>query len=85
MLHLQGEKVCTRNCGLAEVLSPQITKKIGSANRKFVPHLRKVRKSNTLCKSANFWICNLPTAPPPLLKIQCTYPRRTMAGPSSTV
>jgi hypothetical protein len=34
MLYMKGEKVCTRNCGLAEVFSPQITKKIGSANRK---------------------------------------------------
>jgi hypothetical protein len=32
MLYFQGKKVCI--CGITEVLSPQITKKIGSANRK---------------------------------------------------
>jgi hypothetical protein len=55
-LYFLGGKVCI--CGLVEVISPQISKKIGSANHK-VPHLRKVRKSNTLFKSANLRICNL--------------------------
>ncbi len=32
MLYLPGEKVCI--CGLGEVLSPEIKKKIGFANRK---------------------------------------------------
>jgi hypothetical protein len=46
-----------RTCGS---LSPQITKKTGSANRKSaMPHIRKVRKSNKLFKSANLRICDL--------------------------
>jgi hypothetical protein len=34
MLYFKGEKV--RICGFAEVLSPQITKNIGSANQESV-------------------------------------------------
>jgi hypothetical protein len=49
-------KVCI--CGLAKILSSQITKKIGSANRK-VSHLRKVRESNKLFRSASLRICDL--------------------------
>ncbi len=52
MLHLQGENVCI--FGLAEVLSPQVIKKIGPANGKSAKakesHLWKVRKSNILFK-----------------------------------
>jgi hypothetical protein len=55
MLYLKGEKV--RICGLAKVLSPQITKKVGSANPQSVPICRKVHKSNKLFKSTNFRIC----------------------------
>ncbi len=49
--NIHGEKYVS-----AEVLSPQISTKIGPANRKSakVSHLRKVRKSNKLFKSANF-------------------------------
>jgi hypothetical protein len=43
-------------CGLAEDLSPQITKKIGPQIRKLSQF---VRKSNKLYKSANFRICDL--------------------------
>jgi hypothetical protein len=55
MLYLKGEKL--RICGLAKVLSPQITKKVGSANPQSVSICRKVHKSNELFPSTNFRIC----------------------------
>jgi hypothetical protein len=50
----QRVNVCI--CGLAEVLSPQITEKIGSAKCHI---FRKVGKSNKLFESANLRICDL--------------------------
>jgi hypothetical protein len=54
MVYLRGDKICF--CGLAEVLSPQITKKIGSRKSQLpeVSHLRQVNKSDKLFKSVHF-------------------------------
>ncbi len=54
MLYFLRVKVCI--IGLAEVLSPQITEKIGSAKCNI---FRKVVKSNKLYESTNLRICNL--------------------------
>jgi hypothetical protein len=45
MVNIKGEKVFI--CGLADVLSAQIAKRLGSQIRK-VSQLRKARKSNKL-------------------------------------
>ncbi len=60
MLYLQREKVCI--CGLAEVLSLQITKKIGSANLRSAQCLifgRSAKLTNCLRFAEVF--CRLPT------------------------
>jgi hypothetical protein len=77
MLFLHGQKECIY--GLAEVLSPIITKKFFARKSHLlkVPHLRKVRKSNKLFQSANFRICqmrNLFADRPPLQKEQIWQP-----------
>ncbi len=57
-IYLQGEKVSI--CGLSQVFSPQITKRVGPqiADRK-VSHLQKVRKSNKFFNSVDLQICYL--------------------------
>jgi hypothetical protein len=58
MLYLLGEKVCI--CGLAEVFSPQITKKLcPPIAYPQVSHLRKVCKCNKLLRSENLRNCDL--------------------------
>ncbi len=52
-LFVWGKSIYLRTCG-----SSHITKKVEPANRKFaVSHLRQIRKSDKLIKSANLLIC----------------------------
>jgi hypothetical protein len=58
MRYLKGEKVFIS--GLAEVLSPQITRnRVRKSQLRKGSHLQKVRKSNKLYKSASLQICDL--------------------------